>query len=215
METVVQIVEEGVQRILLARIGVGKHSFAAGVPYLPAELRQTDLVVVIEIVGHIGGAVTRLVDRLVGRVEVEEGLLTRVFAGLAVIAVQDDNSLQQFVVQAEQILFQYSRTVARTERHGELSLSVYRIDAVIAGTHEEDEQGGTGDVVWITPVEECTFFHEVPPSVRMLLQSMVFSLDLVKFPDQFLVGILDDTVYVHQTLVGVIDHAADVRIGLS
>ena len=77
---------------LLARIGVGEHSFAAGIPYLPAELGQPDLVVVVEIVGHVGGIAARLVDRLVGRVEVEEGLPTRIFARLPVIPVQDDDS---------------------------------------------------------------------------------------------------------------------------
>lgn len=183
MEAVVQIIEKGVKGILLARIGVGKHSFAAGIPYLPAELGQPDLVVVVEIIGHVGGTVTRFVDRLVGRVEVEEGLLTRVFAGLPVVPVQDDDSLQQLMVQAEQLFFQYFRTVARAERHGEFAATVYRIDAVVAGTHEEDEQGGAGDIVRIPLVEECTLFHEICPPIRMLLQGMVFSLDTVQHPD--------------------------------
>lgn len=167
MEAVVQVVEESIGRILLARIGVGEHSFAAGIPYLPAELGQPDLVVVVEIVGHVGGIAARLVDRLVGRIEVEEGLPARVFAGLPVVPVQDDDSPQQFVVQAEQLFFQYSRTVTRAERHGELAAAVYRIDAVVAGTHEEDEQGGAGDVVRGPPVEECAPFHEVRPPVRV------------------------------------------------
>lgn len=167
MEAVVQIIEKGVKGILLARIGVGKHSFAAGIPYLPAELGQPDLVVVVEIVGHVGGIAARLVDRLVGRIEVEEGLPARVFAGLPVIPVQDDDSPQQLMVQAEQLFFQYSRTVARAERHGELAAAVYRIDAVVAGTHEEDEQGGAGDIIRIPLVEECALFHEVRPPVRV------------------------------------------------
>lgn len=183
METVIQIVEESIKRILLARIGVGKHSFAADIPYLPAEFRQTDLVVVIEIVGHVGGAVTRLIDRLVGRIEVKEGLLTRILAGLPVVPVQNDDSLQQLMVQAKQVLFQYFRTVARAERHGELALPVYRINAVVAGTHEEDEQGGAGDVIQIPPVEECTLFHEVRPPVCMFRQGMIFSLDTLQHLD--------------------------------
>lgn len=214
MEAVVQVVEESIGRILLARIGVGEHSFAAGIPYLPAELGQPDLVVVVEIVGHVGGIAARLVDRLVGRVEVEEGLPTRIFARLPVIPVQDDDSPQQLVVQAEQLFFQYSRTVARAERHGELAAAVYRIDAVVAGTHEEDEQGGAGDIVRIPLVEECAPFHEVCPPVRVFPQGMVFPLDAVQHPDQLLVGVLDDAVHVHQALVGVVDHAADVRMGL-
>ncbi len=169
MEAVVQIIEEGVKGILLARIGVGEHSFAAGIPYLPAEFGQADLVVIVEIIGHVGGIAARLVDRFVGRVEVEEGPLTRVFAGLAVVPVQNDDSLQQFMVQAEQLFFQYFRTVARTERHGELAAAIYRIDAVVAGTHEEDEQGSAGDIIRIPLIEECTPFHEVRPSVRAFL----------------------------------------------
>ena len=214
MEAVVQVVEEGIGRILLARIGVGEHSFAAGIPYLPAELGQADLVVVVEIVGHVGGIAARLVDRLVGRVEVEEGLPARVFAGLPIVPVQDDDSPQQFVVQTEQLFFQYSRTVARAERHGELAAAVHRIDAVVAGTHEEDEQGGAGDIVRIPLVEECAPFHEVRSPVRVFPQGMVFPLDTTQRPDQLLVGVLDDAVHVHQALVGVVDHAADVRMGL-
>ena len=204
MEAVVQVVEEGIGRILLARIGVGEHSFAAGIPYLPAEFGQPDLVVVVEIVGHVGSIAARLVDRLVGRIEVEEGLPARVFTGLP----------QQLMVQAEQLFFQYSRTVARAERHGELAAAVHRIDAVVAGTHEEDEQGGAGDIVRIPLVEECAPFHEVRPSVRVFPQGMVFPLNAVQRPDQLLVGVLDDAVHVHQALVGVVDHAADVRMGL-
>lgn len=215
MEAVVQVIEEGVGRILLARIRVGEHSFAAGIPQVPAEFGQADLVVVVEVIGHVGGAATRLVDRLVGRVEVEEGLLTGVLAGLSVVPIQDDDSLQQFMVQAEQVLFQYFRPVARAERHGELATSVYRIDAVVAGAHEEDEQCRTGDIIRTTFVEECAFRHEVCPSVRMLRQGMVLSLDTVQSLDQFLRKVLDDTVHVHQALVGIVDHAADIGMGLS
>lgn len=44
---------------------------------------------------------------------------------------------------------------------------------------------------------------------------MVFSLDTVQLFDQLLGGVLDDTVHVHQALVGVVDHAADIGTGLS
>ena len=215
METVVQVIEEGVGRILLTRIRVGKHSFAAGVPQIPAEFGQADLVVVVEVVRHVGSAAARLVDRLVGRIKVEEGLLTSVSAGLTIVPVQDDNSLQQFMVQAEQVLFQYFRAVARTERHGELAAAVYRIDAVVAGAHEEDEQRRAGDIVRSALVEECAFFHEIRPSVRVRCQGMVFFLDTLQLPDQLFGGVLDDTVYVYQALVGVVDHAADTGMGLS
>mgnify|MGYP000502041781 CR=1 FL=1 len=215
MEAVVQVVEEGIGRVLLARIRVGEHSFAAGIPQIPAKLSQADLVVVVEVVRHVGGTAARLVDRLVGRIEIEEGFLSGILRCLAVVSIQDDDSLQQFMVQAEQVLFQYFRAVARTERHGELAVAVYRIDAVVAGAHEEDEQRRAGDIVRTTLVEECAFLHEVRPSVRVLLQDMVFSLDTLQLFDQLLGGILDDTVHVHQTLVGVVDYAADTGMGLS
>ena len=119
------------------------------------------------------------------------------------------------MVQAEQVLFQYLRAVARAERHGELAAAVYRIDAVVAGAHEEDEQRRTGDIVRSALVEECAFLHEVRPSVRVLCQGMVLFLDTLQLPDQLFGGVLDDTVYVYQALVGVVDHAADTGMGLS
>lgn len=183
MEAVVQVVEEGVARILLARIRVGEHSFAAGIPQVLAELGQADLVVVVEVVRHVGGTAARLVDRLVGRIEIEEGFLSGILRCLAVVALQDGHAPEQAVVDTYEFLFQYFRTVARAERHGELAASVYRIDAVVAGTHEEDEQGGAGDIVRIPLVEECTPFHEICPPVRVFLQGMVFSLDTVQRPD--------------------------------
>lgn len=129
MEAVVQVVEEGIGRVLFARVRVGEHSFAAGIPQVPAELGQADLVVVVEVVRHVGGAAARLVDRLVGWIKIEEGFLSGILRRPAVVSIQDDDSLQQFMVQAEQVLFQYFRAVARTERHGELAAAVYRIDA--------------------------------------------------------------------------------------
>lgn len=168
MEAVVQVVEEGVGRILLARIRVGEHSFAAGIPQVPAELGQADLVVVVEVVRHVGGTAARLVDRLVGRIEIEEGFLSGILRCLAVVALQDGHALEQAVVDTYEFLFQYFRSVARTKRHGELAASVYRIDAVVAGAHEEDEQRRTGDIVRAALVEECAFLHEVRPSVRVL-----------------------------------------------
>lgn len=215
MEAVVQVVEEGIGRVLFARVRVGKHSFAAGIPQVPAELGQADLVVVVEVVRHVGGAAARLVDRLVRWIKVEEGFLSGILRRPAVVSIQDDDSLQQFMVQAEQVLFQYFRTVARTERHGELAAAVYRIDAVVAGAHEEDEQRRAGDIVRTTLVEECASLHEVRPSVRVLRQGMVFFLDTIQCLDQFLRGVLDDTVHVHQALVGIVDHAADTGMGLS
>ena len=90
MEAGVQVVEEGVLWILLTGVGVGEHSFASLLSQVPAESGQLYLTVVIEVVRHVGGTGTGLVDGLVGRVEVEERFLSRVFFRLAVVPVQDD-----------------------------------------------------------------------------------------------------------------------------
>ena len=215
VEAVVQVVEERVRRVLLTRVGVGKHSFAARTAQLPAELGQPYLVVVVEVVGHVRGAVVRLVHRFVGRVEVIEGLLPGVASGLPVVPVEDVHSLQQPVVGAQQFLFQYLRPVPGTEGHRELALPVHRVDAVVAGAHEEDEQGGAGHPVGTALVEEPALLHEVRLAFRMFLQRMVFLLDAAERRYQFLVRVLDGAVHVHQALVGVVDDAAHVRVVLS
>lgn len=158
MEAGVQVVEEGVLRILLTGVGVGEHSFASLLSQVLAESGQLYLAVVIEVVRHVGGTGTGLVDGLVGRVEVEERFLSRVFFRLAVVPVQDDDALQQLVVEADQFLLQYPGAAARTEGYRELAFAVDRIDAVIAGAHEENEKGGTGDVIRVLLVEYPSLF---------------------------------------------------------
>ena len=93
METGIEVVEEGVLRILLTGVGVGEHSFASLPSQVLAESGQFYLAVVIEVVRHVGGTGTGLVDGFVGRVEVEERFLSRVFFRLAVVSVQDDDVL--------------------------------------------------------------------------------------------------------------------------
>lgn len=215
MEAVIQIIKEGVCRIFLTGIGIGEHSFAAHIVQCHAELGQSDLVAVTEILRHIGGTVIRLVDRLVGRIEIEEGFLPRIFPGLAVIAVQNGHALKQLVVGAYHVLFQDLRTVAGPERHGQFPFPVYRIDAVITGAHEEDEQCGAGNVIRTVFVEEPAFLHEIVFSLRMSFQGMVFLLDAGKCSNQRLVVILYDPVDIYQALVGIIDYATDLRIALS
>ena len=215
MEAGVQVVEEGVLRVLLTGIGVGEHSFASFLSQVLAESGQFYLAVVIEVVRHVGGTGTGLIDGFVGRVEVEERFLSRVFFRLAVVPVQDDDALQQLVVEADQFLLQYPGAAARTEGYREPALAVDRIDAVIAGAHEENEKGGTGDVIRVLLVEYPSLFHEIVPSFRTFLQGVVFALDAGKQSDQFFRRVAYDAVDIHQALVRVIDHATDMRIGLS
>ena len=94
MEAGVQVVEEGVLWILLTGVGVGEHSFASLLSQALTESGQLYLAVVIEVVRHIGGAGSGLVDGFVGRVEVEERFFSRISSRLAVVPVQDDDALQ-------------------------------------------------------------------------------------------------------------------------
>lgn len=215
MEAGVQVVEEGVLWILLTGVGVGEHSFASLLSQVPAESGQLYLTVVIEVVRHVGGTGTGLVDGLVGRVEVEERFLSRVFFRLAVVPVQDDDALQQLVVEADQFLLQYPGAAARTEGYREPALAVDRIDAVIAGAHEENEKGGTGDVIRVLLVEYPSLFHEIVPFFCTFLKGVVLALDVGKQSDQFFRRVAYDAVDIHQALVRVVDHAMDMRIGLS
>jgi len=215
METGVQVVEEGVLRVLLTGIGVGEHSFATLLSQVLAESGQLYLAVVIEVVRHIGGAGTGLVDGFIGRIEIEERFLSRVFFRLAVVPVQDDDALQQLVVEANQFLLQYPGAAARTEGYREPAPTVDRIDAVIAGAHEENEKGGTCDAIRMLLVEGPALFHEIVPSLRTSLKGVVFTLDAGKQSDQFFRRVAYDAVDIHQALVRVVDHATDMRIGLS
>ena len=177
VETLIQVIKERIGRILLTGIGVGKHSFAPVISQLPAEFRKTDLVIVIEIVRHIRGAVVGLIDGLVWRIEIKERLFSGIPACLPVVSVKDCDTLQQVVVEAYQFLFQNFGTVACSEGYGELALAVYGIDTVVTGTHEEYEQGGTGNIVRVILIELSAFLHEIGLPFRMIPKCMVFFLD--------------------------------------
>lgn len=177
METLIQVVKERIGRILLTGVGVGKHSFASAASQLPAEFRKADLVVVIEIVRHIRGAVVGLIDGLVWGIEIKERLFSGIPACLPVVPVKDCDALQQGVVEAYQFLFQDFGTVSSSEGYGESALAVYGIDAVVTGAHEEYEQGGTGNVVRVVLVEVPAFLHEIGFPFRMIPKRVVFFLD--------------------------------------
>jgi hypothetical protein len=82
--------------------------------------------------------------------------------------------LQQLVVKADQFLLQQFYPSPGTKSDGQLSAMVHGVDAVITGTHEEDKQGGTGDVIRVSFIVVGTFLHEVDPSSGMFLQRDVF-----------------------------------------
>lgn len=215
METGIEVVEEGVLRVLLPGIGVGKHSFTTGFAYFLAEIRQAGLLFVSEILRHIGCAGIALIDRLIRRIKIKEGVGSDVFCGLPVVTVQDHDILQLLVVKADQFLFQQFYPSSEAESDGQLSATVHGVNAVIAGAHKEDKQGGTGYVIRITFIVKGAFLHEVGPSSGMFFQSDVFVLYPRKHPDQLLRGFLDNTIDIDQCLIGVVDDASDFRIGLS
>lgn len=215
MEIGIKVVEEGIRRILLPGIGVGKHSFATRFAYFLTKICQGDLFFIPEILRHIRGAGIALIDRLVRRIKIKEGLGPDVLSGLSVVAIQDNDVLQQLVVKADQFLFQQFHPSPETESDRQLALAVHGVDAVITSAHEEDKQGGTGDVIRVTFIVIGAFLHEVNPSSGMFFQCDVFLLYPGKHPDQLFRGFLDDAVDIDQALVGVIDNAADFRIGLS
>ena len=72
MVTGVEVIEEGVRRIFLPGVGVGKHSFGAGFAYFLAEFSQGDLLFVPEVLWHIGGTGIAFIDRLVRRIKIKE-----------------------------------------------------------------------------------------------------------------------------------------------
>lgn len=71
METGIEVVEEGVLRVLLPGIGVGKHSFGTGFTYSLAEICQVDLLFISEVLWHVGGAGVTLIDQLIRRVKIK------------------------------------------------------------------------------------------------------------------------------------------------
>ena len=215
METGIEVVEEGILRILLPGIGVGKHSFATRFVYFLTEIRQGDLLFVPEVLRHIRGAGIALIDWLVRRVKIKEGFGSGVLSGLPVVTVQNNDILQQLMVKADQFLFQQFHPSTETEGDGQLSLAVHGVDAVIASAHKEDKQGGTGDVIRGTFIVIGTFLYEVGFSSGMFFQCDVFLLYPGKHPDQLFREFLDDAVDIDQALIGIIDDAADFRIGLS
>lgn len=215
METGIEVIEEGVLRIFLPGIRVGKHSFATRFTYFLTEVCQGDLLFVPEVLRHVRGAGIALIDRFIRRIKIKERFGSEVLSGLPVVTVQDNDILQQLVVKADQFLFQQFHPSPESKGDGQLPLAVHGVDAVITSAHEEDKQGGTGDVIWACFIVIGTFLHEVSPSSGMFFQCDVFLLYPGKHSDQLFRGFLDNPVDIDQALVGVVDDAADFRIGLS
>ena len=215
MKSGIEVIEEVIFRILLPGIGVGKHSFGTGFSYLLAEPGEADLFRITEILRHIGSAGVTFIDRLVGRIKIIKGSISKILLRFPVVTIQDNDILQQLVVKTDQFLFQQFHPSAKAESYGQFSVTVDRIDTVIAGTHKEDKKGGTGHVIRIPVIVISAFFHEVSSSLGMFAQGNVLVLYPGKRSDQLFRGVPDNAIDIDQALVGVIDDAADFRIGLS
>lgn len=103
----------------------------------------------------------------------------------------------------------------KAKGYGQFPTSVYRINTVIAGTHKEDEQSGTGDVNRVTFIVIAALLHEVDSSSGMFFQCDVFFLYPGKHSDQLFWGIPDDALNIDLGFVGIIDDVEDSQIGLS
>lgn len=215
MECGIEIVEEGILRILLPGIGVGKHSFGSGFAYFLTEICQADLLIVPEVLRHIRGTGIALIDRFIRWIKIKEGFGSDVLSGLPVVTVQDNDILQQLVVEADQFLFQQFHPSPEAESDGQLATPVHGVDAVITSTHKEDKQGGTGYVVRVTIIVISAFLHEVGFSLGIFAQGYIFFLYPCKHSYQLFREFLDNAVDINQALIGVVNDASDFRIGLS
>lgn len=114
----IQIVEKGVLRIFLQGIGVGEHSLNTPRIQFFAESRQPDLLRIIEVLRHIGGAGIGFIDWLIRRIEIKERIFRCEPLRLHVIAVEYFDIFQQLAVRSDQFRIQQIGSFVITERKG-------------------------------------------------------------------------------------------------
>lgn len=119
MDTViaVQIVEEGVLRILLPGIRVGQHSLCSKLSKFSTEIGQPDLLGIVESLRHIGRTRIGLVNRFIRRVEIDEAIRCNVLLDLHKVPVEDIDLLQQLAVGENQCLIVEFRPLSVSEGH--------------------------------------------------------------------------------------------------
>lgn len=143
----IQVVEEGVLRVLLPRVGIREHSLYAHRVEFLTEPGQSDLLWIVEPVRHVGRTVTRSADRLIRRIEIEERPLRSIRQALPVIPIEDLHALKQPAVGHDQLPIQQVRTLSVAETHAKFPLAVDRVEGVVTGAHQKDEQRGPHQII--------------------------------------------------------------------
>lgn len=207
----IQVVEEGVLRIFLPWIGIREHSLYAHRVELLTESGQSDLLRIVEPVRHVGRTATRSADRLIRRIEIEERPLRSIRQALPVIPVEDLHALKQPAVGHDQLPIQQVRTLSVAETHAKLPLAVDRIDSVITGAHQKDEQCGPHQVVQSSRIVPGTLLEEVFLTRLVSRQITIIALQGQKRPDQLLRPVADHAVNIDQVLVRVVNDTPHLR----
>lgn len=207
----IQIVEEGVFRILLPRVGIREHSLYAHRVELLTEPGQSDLLRIVEPVRHVGRTATRSADRLIRRIEIEERPLRNIRQTLPVIPVEDLHALKQPAVGHDQLPIQQVRTLSVAETHAKLPLAVDRIEGIVTGTHQKDEQCCTYQIVQSARIVPGTLLKEILLTRLVSRQIAIVALQGQKRPDQLLRPVADHAVDVDQVLVRVVNDAPHLR----
>lgn len=207
----IQVVEEGVLRVLLPRVGIREHSLYAHRVELLTEPGQSDLLRIVEPVRHVGRTATRSADRLIRRIEIEERPLRNIRQTLAVVPVEDLHALKQPAVGHDQLSIQQVRTLSVAETHAKLPLAVDRVEGVVTGAHQKDEQCGPHQVIQPARIIAGTLLEEILLARLVSRQIAIVALQGQKRPDQFLRPVADHAVDVDQVLIRVVNDALHLR----
>jgi len=207
----IQVVEEGVLWIFLSWIGIREHSLYAHRVEFLTEPGQSDLLRIVEPVRHVRRTATRFAHRLIGRIEIEERPLRSIWQGLPVISVEDLHALKQPAVGHDQLPIQQVRTFSVAEAHRKLALAVDRIEGIVAGAHQKDEQCGPYQVVQSARIIAGTLLEEILLARLVSRQIAIIALQGQKRPDQLLRSVADHTVDVDQVLVRVVNDTPHLR----
>lgn len=207
----VQVVEEGVLRVLLPRVGIREHSLYAHRVEFLTEPGQSDLLRIVKPVRHVGRTATRSADRLIRRIEIEERPLRSIRQALPVIPIEDLHALKQPAVGHDQLPIQQVRTLSVAEAHAKFPLAVDRIEGVVTGTHQKDEQCCTYQIVQSARIVPGTLLEEILLTRLVSRQIAIVALQGQKRPDQLLRPVADHAVDVDQVLIRVVNDAPHLR----
>ena len=130
---------------------------------------------------------------------------------MAVVLVEDLHALKQPTVDHDQLPIQQVRALSVAEAHAQLPFAVDRIDSVIAGAHQKDEQCGPHQIVQSARIVPGTLLEEILLARLISRQIAIIALQGQKRPDQFLRLVTDHAVDVDQVLVRIVNDALHLR----